>query len=229
MTPADGPGAVRRGVEWLRGHVGLRRHLPRALGGSRGRPPPVARPSRGVEPAVPRRLNWSVGPVAVPGWLNVDVEGGEAWDVRHDIRHGLPLADGAVDYAVSIHALGEIPYREVVGVLAELRRVLTDGGVLRLAVPDLELLHDAYRRGQTACFEVPDTDARRPGAKLVTQLVWYGLNRTPFTYDAVEEVLVEAGFRHVARRAYRETGTSRPDIAALDGREAVSLFVEAVR
>ena len=226
MSAGSSPGAIRRGVEWLRGTVGLRRHLPSLLRGSRSRPGTAAGRS-GRE--TPRRLNWSVGPVAVPGWLNVHVDGGEPWDVAHDIRGGIPIQDGAVDYAVSIHALAEIPYRELVPVLAELHRVIAPGGVLRIAVPDLVLLHDAYRRGDAAVFEVPDEDAARPGAKLVTQVVWYGLNRTPFTFDALEELLTEAGFRGVTRRAPGETGTEWPDIAALDGRERVSLFAEARR
>ncbi len=226
MTAVAASGPVRRGVEWLRGHVGLRRHLPKVLAGAR-------EAGRAEQPAstagAPRRLNWSVGQVAVPGWVNVAVDDGAPWDVPHDIRHGLPLADGAVDYAVSIHALAEIPYREVVDVLRELRRVLAPGGVLRLALPDLELLHDAYRRGDADVFEVPDADASRPGSKLVTQLVWYGHNRTPFTFDGLEELLEEAGFGPPARRGFRETGTAWPEIAALDGREHVSMFVEAPR
>src|SRR4051812_28770103 len=89
----------------------------------------------------PRRLNWSVGQVAVPGWVNAHVTGGEPWDLPADIRHGLALEDEAVDYAFSLHALAEIPYPEVVPVLRELRRVIAPGGVLRLVLPDLVLLH----------------------------------------------------------------------------------------
>jgi len=224
------PRAARGALEWLRGHVGLRRHLRAALG--RPSPTPSATPvpaADGDGPPPVRRLNWSVGPTPVPGWVNVDVRDGGPDDVPGDIRGGLPLEDASVDYAFSLHALAEIPYREVVPVLAELRRVLRPGGALRVVVPDLELLHDAYRRGDASVFEVPDADARRPGAKLVTQLVWHGLNRTVFTYDALEEFLRRAGFSRVERSTVGRTSTPWPDIAALDGRAAVSLFVEAVR
>ncbi len=217
-APADAQG-VRAALDALRRRVGLRRHLARL------RPPAAA----GVGADPPRRLNWSVGPTPVPGWRNADVEGGAPWDLHGDIRHGLALPDGAVDYAVSLHALAEIPYREVVPVLRELRRVLAPGGVLRLIVPDLLLLHEAYRRGDTAVFEVPDEEAVRPGAKLVAQLVWYGLNRTVFTHDALEELLAEAGFGRVERVAAGRTSTAWPEIVALDGRTGVSLLLEAYR
>ncbi|HWI14123.1 MAG TPA: hypothetical protein VNT02_07695, partial [Burkholderiales bacterium] len=101
--------------------------------------------------------------------------------------------------------------------------------VLRLAVPDLERAIDAYNRRDATYFYVPDADARTLGAKLVTQAIWYGSVRTPFTYDYAAEVLVAAGFRSVARCAYRETHSAHSDITALDNRERETLFVEATR
>ena len=59
-------------------------------------------------------------------------------------------------------------------VLTELRRVLKPGGVLRLCLPDLIKGVEAYERGDRDYFLIPDEDARSLGAKLVTQLIWYG-------------------------------------------------------
>ena len=92
-----------------------------------------------------------------------------------DIRDGLPLETGSIDYAVSIHALPEIPYAELVPALAELRRVLKPGGVLRLALPDLDKGIAAYHRRATATTSWSRTRTRRSiGAKFVTQMIWYG-------------------------------------------------------
>jgi SAM-dependent methyltransferase len=177
-----------------------------------------------------RRLHWGCGGSAAPGWINSDRGEYPGVDLVGDIRDGLPLAGESVDYAVSIHALPEIPYGELVPALQELRRVLKPGGVLRLGLPDLERGVDAYRRGDRDYFAlVPDEDARTIGAKLVTQLVWYGYARTLFVRDFVEEVLRKAGFREVHHVGYRETQSSYPEIVELDNREAESLFVEAVK
>lgn len=175
------------------------------------------------------RLNWGCGPHPPSGWINSDRIEAPGIDLRCDIRDGLPLPDDVLDYAVSVHALQDVPYLDVVPVLRELRRVLKPGGVLRLALPDLERAIRAYLRGDRAYFHIPDADARSVGGKLVAQVVWYGSTRTPFTYGCIEEMLFQAGFRTVARCGYRETRSPYRGIVALDNRERESLFVEAVK
>ena len=104
-----------------------------------------------------RRLNWGCGTHPEPGWINSDIKEGPGIDLSCDIREGLPLEDGSITYAVSIHALPEVPYPDLVPTLVELRRVLAPGGVLRLALPNLENAMDAYRRGDRNYFLIPDT------------------------------------------------------------------------
>lgn len=172
-----------------------------------------------------RRLNWGCGSYVEPGWINSDRKEGPGI-LTCDILEGLPLADDSVDYAVSIHALPELPLDELVPALEELWRVLRPGGVLRLALPDLEKGVRAYLDGDRDYFLVPDSDARSLGGKLVTQLLWYGWSRSVFTADFVEELLTRAGFRDVARCPYRVTQSPYPEIVELDNREHESLFVE---
>jgi predicted SAM-dependent methyltransferase len=178
---------------------------------------------------VTRRLHWGCGGSAAPGWINSDRGRYDGVDLVADITEGLPLETGSIDYAVSIHALQEISYPQLVPVLGELRRVLKPGGVLRLGLPDLDRGVDAYRRGDADYFLVADEDARAVGAKLVVQLLWYGHSRTLFTHDFIREQLERAGFADVAACAYRKTASRHPEIVELDSRERESLFVEAVR
>jgi len=149
--------------------------------------------------------------------------------MRCDITRGLPLADRCVDYAVAIHFLQDLPWMQLSPALAELYRVLRPGGVLRLALPDLDRAIEAYRRQDRSYFYVPDAHARSLGGKLVTQLIWYGSVRTPFTYDYVEELLSDAGFDRVRRCAFRQTFSQHADIVGLDNRPRESLFVEAAK
>src|SRR5687767_4242021 len=176
-----------------------------------------------------RRLNWGCGGHTLPGWINTDVKKGDGIDLSCDIRNGLPFETGSIDYAVSIHALPEVPYTELVPVLTELRRVLKPGGVLRLALPDLIKGVRAYDRGDRDYFLIPDEDARSIGAKLVTQLIWYGYSRTLFTQEFIAEMLERAEFSRVTPCEYRQTASAYPEIIDLDNREAESLFVEAVK
>ena len=146
-----------------------------------------------------------------------------------DIRDGLPLESDAVDYVVAIHALPEVPYDDLVPVLEELRRVLKRGGVLRLALPDLEKGMAAYQRGERDYFLVPDEEWDDLGSKLIVQLVWYGYSRTLFVAGFVEELLRKSGFEQVRHLAYRQTASHFPEIVELDNRERESLFVEATK
>jgi predicted SAM-dependent methyltransferase len=177
----------------------------------------------------PRRLHFGCGPVRPRDWTNCDRLPGDGIEIVCDLCAGLPVADLWFDYAVGIHVLQDLSLNDIPRALGELRRVLKRGGTLRLAVPDLDRAIDAYRRHDHAYFYVPDEHARSIGAKLVTQIVWYGSVRTPFTFDFLAELLEAAGFGNVARCAYRETESADPAIAELDNRERESLFVEAIR
>jgi predicted O-methyltransferase YrrM len=221
------------------GDGSLRVDLPRLTAMASVAPPvPAAPPARPAEPddvdglfdALPvARLNWGCGRRGEPGWLNSDIKPGPRVQLVGDGRGGLPLPDGCLDYAVSVHALQETPLRELVPTLGELRRVLKPGGVLRLCLPDLERGVAAWQRGDRDYFLVPDDDAATLSGKLVTQLLWYGHSVSLFTAEWIEELLHRAGFARVRHCAYRQTASPHAEIVDLDNREAESLFVEAVR
>jgi SAM-dependent methyltransferase len=176
-----------------------------------------------------RRLNWGCGTQPEPGWINSDRKQAPGIDLSCDIREGLPLEAGSIDYAVSIHALPEVPYSDLVPVLRELRRVLKPGGVLRLGLPNLERAFDAYRRGDSDWFLIPDDEMSSVGGKLITQLIWYGYSRTLFVPEFAVELLRKAGFAQIHQLASGETASPYPEITALDDRPLESFFVEAVK
>jgi len=179
--------------------------------------------------AAVRRLNWGCGLYPEPGWLNSDIKEGPGIDLVCNIRDGLPLEDGSIDYAVSIHALPEIAQPDLVPALSELRRVLKPNGVLRLCLPDVDRGIAAYQRGDRDYFLVPDEDAGTLAGKFSVQMTWYGYTRSLFTHDYIGELLEKAQFSQIARCSYRKTVSPFPEIVELDNRERESLFVEAVK
>ena len=176
-----------------------------------------------------RRLNWGCGSWTEPGWINCDSKEGPGIDVSCDIRDGLPFEDGSMDYVVSIHALPEVPYPDLMPVLVELGRVLKAGGVLRLGLPDLDRGIDAYLRRDATHFMVPDEEMTSLSGKFIMHILWFGYTRTLFTHPFIEELLVRAGFASVTPCGFRDTLSAHPGIVELDNRENESLFVEALK
>ncbi len=164
-----------------------------------------------------------------PRWINTDIKKNEGVDLVADIRSGLPIATGALDYVVSIHALPELLLSEQVPALRELFRVLKPGGTLRLGLPDLGKGIDAYLRGDRTYFKVEEGAAESLGGRFITHMLWYGYSRTLFTSDFTAELLAKAGFVDVCSRPLGETGSGFPEIAELDNREDESFFIEGRR
>jgi predicted SAM-dependent methyltransferase len=180
-----------------------------------------------VAESSPTRLNWGCGSHLAAGWINSDAKDEPGVDLVADIRRGLPLQADSVDYAVSVHALPELPYPELVPALAELRRVLKPEGVLRLVLPDLDRAVDAYCRGDVDYFQVSPEDARSASGRFILHVLWFGYSRSLFTREFAEELLTEAGFVRVRACAYRRTSGPFGRIVELDNRPEESLYLEA--
>jgi hypothetical protein len=73
----------------------------------------------------PPRLNWGCGPQPAPGWLNADRIAADGVQLVCDIRDGLPIPDASMRGAVAMHALQDLPWTDIPGAVAELRRVLS--------------------------------------------------------------------------------------------------------
>jgi len=179
--------------------------------------------------APPKRLNWGCGEHTARGWLNVDVKSGPGVDLSCDIREGIPVESDSIDYAVSVHALQELSIPELVPALAELRRALRPGGVLRLVLPDLAKGIQAYLGGRDDYFQVDRAQARSAGGRFIVHMLWHGYSRTLFTADFVEELLIKARFQDVVECRFRQTASPFPEIVELDNREQESLYVEATK
>lgn len=91
------------------------------------------------------KLHLGCGDHLLDGWLNTDAAPRVAGVAALDAARPLPFADASFDYVFSEHLLEHMPYPQGCAMLAECRRVLKPGGVMRLATPDLAFLVDLYR------------------------------------------------------------------------------------
>jgi SAM-dependent methyltransferase len=86
----------------------------------------------------PVLANLGCGSRIHPDWVNLDLQPSAPGVFPCDLSRGLPFEDGAVDVAYSSHVLEHFARNEAPRFLRECFRALRPGGVIRLAVPDLE-------------------------------------------------------------------------------------------
>jgi len=89
-------------------------------------------------------LNLGCGARHHPDWVNVDFTSGSPDVLAHDLKTPLPFPEGIFDAVYHSHVLEHLPRAAAPGFLAECRRVLRPGGVIRVAVPDLERIARTY-------------------------------------------------------------------------------------
>lgn len=89
-------------------------------------------------------LNIGCGATAHPDWLNLDMVALHPLAVVCDLRRGLPLAANAADACYSSHVLEHLTRAEADPFIAEQFRVLRPNGVIRVVVPDLEVMCRDY-------------------------------------------------------------------------------------
>nr|WP_282453011.1 methyltransferase domain-containing protein [Lysobacter sp. CAU 1642] len=93
------------------------------------------------------KINCGSGVHPLPGWVNVDLEAGPNVDVVADLGAGIPWPDASVDYIHSEDFLSCLPRIEQVRCfLSEARRVLRPSGCMRLLLPSLERLIEAWQQ-----------------------------------------------------------------------------------
>lgn len=177
----------------------------------------------------------------VGGMTNIDFFGTPNIQYGADLRYPLKISDGVVDGIFSEHALEHLSYAEADSLLAECRRILKAGGVIRVVVPDLSLFIRNYADDSKHWFAtwerlmfLDSSDPERAKRHLTTPLEAvsfvtqeYG-HRSSWDFDTLEAYLKRAGFRDIRQVAFRQ-GQCEKLLVDLDedDRKFVSLYVEA--
>jgi predicted SAM-dependent methyltransferase len=91
------------------------------------------------------RVEIGAGNTVVEGWLGTDLRPRHRDVLEMDATEPFPFPDHSLDFVHAEHLIEHISYKQGQATLAECRRVLKPGGVVRLATPDLALLVAIYR------------------------------------------------------------------------------------
>lgn len=89
-------------------------------------------------------LNLGCGARYHPDWTNVDFISTGEGVIAHDLEKGIPFEDNSFDVVYHSHVLEHFPKKDGLAFILECYRVLKSGGIIRVAVPDLETIVREY-------------------------------------------------------------------------------------
>lgn len=191
------------------------------------------------------KINIGCGLSGIPGWQNLDNSPTitlsriplvnrllriPAWpgDVRRiDARKGLPFPAGSARYIYSSHTFEHFSSAESLVVAKECLRVLGPGGILRIVVPDLELIAREYL-ADSSPMAAQTFLSRLSLSHSVQDFIHPGSNHSQmFDGKALAHLLREAGFPKVSISSYGKSAIPEVDQIELEVRRRESVYVEA--
>ena len=156
--------------------------------------------------------------------------------IKCDASKRLPYKDNSVDQIYSSHFLEHIPYNKGISTLAECYRVLKNGGVFRLVLPDL-LWHAENYVKETK--KILSNNALPDDRSAHDKFLWtiYGayLEKKRFgaehcyMYDfpTIINILKKIGFKKLHSAKFKD-GTNK-ELAQYDSRPEDSMYIEAIK
>jgi SAM-dependent methyltransferase len=140
--------------------------------------------------------------------------------VFHDLARSLPFPARSVDCFFSSHFFEHLFRADAARLLRDMHGALKDGGLVRIAVPDLAFAVALYGKGEKKrmlddYFFVDDLSS------------FLARHKYMYDFELLSAVLQDAGYRDIRQCRYREGEV--PDLHLLDNRPEETLFVEARR
>ena len=109
----------------------------------------------------PWRVNLGCGRCFHHDWVNIDFVSHDPRVIKRDLRQPLPFPDASCEAVYHSHVLEHFPRSFAPVFLKECLRVLAPGGILRVAVPDLETITRLYLNNLDGALAGDETAARR--------------------------------------------------------------------
>lgn len=94
-------------------------------------------------------------------WTNIDFIANGKEIVSYNLLKGIPFEDNSFDLVYHSHVLEHFSKVDGERFISECFRVVKPGGVIRIAVPNLEKIAENYLQLLNGCLENPDNDLTR--------------------------------------------------------------------
>ena len=98
-------------------------------------------------------LNLGCGQKYHNDWLNIDFVSNNDYVIQHNLLEGIPIEDNEVAVVYHSHILEHFSKKDGFHFMEECYRVLKPNGIIRIAVPDLEIIAIEYIRNLELAME----------------------------------------------------------------------------
>lgn len=183
----------------------------------------------------------------LPGFTHVEInvskqfkKGGDvgAPDILCDITKHIPLRDDSVTMVFSRATMEHLEYQELTNHLLVCRRVLKKGGVVRMIVPDFDIMIQNYQ-DRTEDLEKADRESdfndsmpRETYSEVFNQRALYFDHRYLHNFETLSKALERTGFSSIKKMQEGDSRISYVNavlLSAEEGRTNHEIIVEAVK
>lgn len=179
----------------------------------------------------PFKIHLGCGKTRFDGWINLDAyEVTGITDIVWDLRYGIPVDDNSCKSLYSEHLLEHLPVEQGVALFKECYRVLQPGGVLRIAMPSLDVLIEKSYLGtwrEQEWLTAPEFQFIQTRAEMLNiSFRWWG-HQWLYDREELHRRLREAGFTLITEPQWGESGMS--ELSARETRKDSLLIAEATK
>jgi len=151
------------------------------------------------------KLHLGCGARYIPSFIHIDFADFPHIDYKCNINDLSMFNDNTVDLIYCSHALEYFDRQKALQVLKEWYRVLKEGGVLRIAVPDFEAIVKVYLKYKN--LEQQGILGPLYGRMVVKtpegEKVLY--HKTVYDFESLKKLLEFVGFKNIRRYDWRKT------------------------
>jgi predicted SAM-dependent methyltransferase len=151
-----------------------------------------------------------------------------------DASKRIPADPNSIEIIYSSHMLEHLDRVEATSFLREAHKVLKNGGILRIAVPDIKMKIEHYEQSQDADEFVDSTHMCIPRPRTFAQrarLLLVGTRHHQWMYDgnSLSRLLIKSGFKDPKVLKAGDTTIVNPGPLDLAERAEESVYVEAIK
>ena len=153
-------------------------------------------------------LHVGCGKNLFEGWVNLDLNEG---DIKADVLRGLPFRDGSFDALFHEHFLEHLDYpQDATNFVRESYRVLKEGGIMRIGVPDTEYSLKAYVSEDEKYFEQCRELWHPEYCTTMMESINFhfrqaGQHKFAYDFETLEKLLSLNGFRDIKKAEFNDS------------------------